>query len=328
MFMQLIKKQFIQISAHPLTFGLLGLILGIYIATSKPSFFSINLLCINIICICVLILITRTEKKISLVLICISFLIGYFRTSMQLNTWQSFYSNWENKKIEIIGSIVDCQLTEHKYMKACITLHIKSIREKNTKIWYPINQSIYIYTKNFPFLVDDSIILSNLIFKPIQNQSFCTYLIKEGISATCFCHNLRYLITHRPKFSLHRFIHHQKNRIINAIQKKASQETATLYCTLFLGNRSINKEYVNQNAELFKRWGISHFLARSGLHLVIFITLWQAILRFLPIPFLCKEFLLIFHGHQYHFFEHFSHFYFIKFAHYAISNITIFTSSA
>ena len=35
--------------------------------------------------------------------------------------------------------------------------------------------------------------------------------------------------------------------------------------------------------KIFNEWGISHYLARSGLHMILFILIWTMVLQFLPV---------------------------------------------
>ena len=39
----------------------------------------------------------------------------------------------------------------------------------------------------------------------------------------------------------------------------------------------------------FKTWGLSHLLARSGLHLAVFVMIWQRLLSAIPFPFMFKQ---------------------------------------
>ena len=41
--------------------------------------------------------------------------------------------------------------------------------------------------------------------------------------------------------------------------------------------------------EQFQWWGISHYLARSGLHLVMFVFILHMLFMFIPIPFLLRQ---------------------------------------
>ena len=50
---------------------------------------------------------------------------------------------------------------------------------------------------------------------------------------------------------------------------------------------------MNTTKDYFKQWGISHYLARSGLHVVIFVMIWQTLLALLPLPLRTKNLFLI-----------------------------------
>ena len=67
---------------------------------------------------------------------------------------------------------------------------------------------------------------------------------------------------------------------------------ADLFSAIFLGKKNKTQTY-DKSKDQFKIWGISHYLARSGLHLVIFIMIWHLILCLFPIPFRWKQSILI-----------------------------------
>ncbi|MGB8366809.1 MAG: ComEC/Rec2 family competence protein, partial [Candidatus Babeliales bacterium] len=85
----------------------------------------------------------------------------------------------------------------------------------------------------------------------------------------------------------------QKQRLFKNIEKKMSSKTFLFFSSLFLGNRTIQKEKIQSMSEQFKKWGISHLLARSGIHLTIFIFTWQAIFSLIPLSFALKQYILI-----------------------------------
>jgi competence protein ComEC len=62
-----------------------------------------------------------------------------------------------------------------------------------------------------------------------------------------------------------------------------------LFSTIFLGNKDGVKKRLNNEKIFFKLWGISHYLARSGLHLVVFLALLELLLRLIPITFVLKQ---------------------------------------
>ena len=66
-----------------------------------------------------------------------------------------------------------------------------------------------------------------------------------------------------------------------------------MFCSLFLGESNQNKNFIEKEKLKFKVWGIVHHLARSGLHLAIFILCWVFLLHFLPLSFMVKHLFLL-----------------------------------
>ena len=155
------------------------------------------------------------------------------------------------------------------------------------------NKTILFYTKsNNSITVGDIITFSDIHCKRPSNQDFQRYQIKEQIIATVFNDNPTYTIDCHPTWSLRHWIWEQKNRILNTLSKKLSADGFRFFSSLFLGNRTCVKASLEETNEQFKIWGISHFLARSGLHLALFIFIWQAIFRIIPLPLIIKQILI------------------------------------
>ncbi len=155
--------------------------------------------------------------------------------------------------------------------------------------------SIAFYIRAVPeFLVGDLIEIKNITFKETANQSFAHYLAKEKIAATVFVDTLEYTLLERPRFNLNRMIFYFRQRIFDELRNKINRETFQLFSSIFLGNRTAVKKQMDATKEPFKIWGTSHYLARSGLHLVIFVIVWHFILSLFPIPFFIKQLFLIF----------------------------------
>ena len=197
------------------------------------------------------------------------------------------------KPCTIIGKISSIEKSKQKFMDNIITINLYEIK-KIGQWWIKIDGAISIYTKKIENLsVSDTIEIRNLFFKQTTNSSFDQYLIKNGIVATTFVPDLNYTILHRPQFSFFRWLSEQKQKNYKNIKKKISPKSFSFFSSIFLGNRTIkNFSYEKTKAE-FKNWGILHFLARSGLHLVIFILLWSFILSFIPLSFFINQIILI-----------------------------------
>ena len=74
-----------------------------------------------------------------------------------------------------------------------------------------------------------------------------------------------------------------------------------MFSSIFFGNKHNKKYFFEKSKNQFKCWGILHFIARSGLHLMLFIFLWQLLFRLIPIPFAYKQWILIIFGIVYFF---------------------------
>jgi len=141
-------------------------------------------------------------------------------------------------------------------------------------------------------MVGDTISVTGLTFKQ-PPKDLGQYLLKEGIMATVFMTKLDYTILERPQRSFARWLFYTRENLINALEKKLSPRTFQLFASIFLGNKQSPKWLIEKTKEHFNTWGVTHYLARSGLHMVIFVFIWQLLLRFLPAHWIAKELILL-----------------------------------
>jgi ComEC/Rec2-related protein len=155
------------------------------------------------------------------------------------------------------------------------------------------NHSLYIYSKSISDLqVCSTIVIHKIVIKKVENPSFALYLSKEKVAGTIFIEKLDFKTLSVPP-SWHRYLANWKNNIYLTLQNKMSTKTFALFSSIFLGNRANVKKEMDYAKEPFKIWGTSHYLARSGLHLVIFVLVWQFLLSLIPIVFWIKQIILI-----------------------------------
>jgi competence protein ComEC len=86
---------------------------------------------------------------------------------------------------------------------------------------------------------------------------------------------------------------------LDTLKKAMNETTFTLFASIFLGYKQLSKQITDITKNHFMTWGVTHYLARSGLHMIIFIFIWQFILAFLPLPWFFKELILILVGLTY-----------------------------
>ena len=144
----------------------------------------------------------------------------------------------------------------------------------------------------------DTIIIKNIMLKKTQGTSmsdkpiFADYLLKEDALSSLFIDQQNsYTLQSRPTWSFNRWLWTKKMNLYHACKQKLSYTTFTYFSLIFLGNKYFAK-YDSLRA-LFNQWGLAHFLARSGLHIVLFIFMWTFLLNLMPLPLQWKRIILI-----------------------------------
>lgn len=214
----------------------------------------------------------------------------------QWRTFNHFWSTLRPISYKVYGSVVAVDNVEHLFTKQRLTLHLTRIYDTQ---WHTCNGSVYVYTNKTNFRVADTIELEVVQLKKPTDNNFIRYLLRDGIYGTTFSNNLTYTLKHRPSFSCVRAIAEWRDHIFTQLRTKMSRNTFSLFSALFLGNRSFNKKQTDPINLLFKRWGIAHVYARSGLHLALLIWVWFIIMRLFPISHTIKIGLLLCIGSLY-----------------------------
>ncbi len=165
--------------------------------------------------------------------------------------------------------------------------------------------------KKYECAIGDSIqIVSPIKIK--KKTAFDTYKKRIGITATLFepkvlIPNDLFIGAPARQGSPHTSVGHNqgsphtsvgyecgvyKEAVLERITKKMSAATAVFFSTLFLGKTSHQSTFTDMR-NICNYWGISHMLARSGLHLVIFIALFSFLFAYIPLYFRYKHCVII-----------------------------------
>jgi len=237
----------------------------------------------------------KKEISIQIALIAITlFLIGHLNYQNQIQTHDIFYEKMKNKKLEIIATVKNIKNQENIRTPFCITVLTQKIKVQDTKPWNFKNKNICFYLKTFPNIkIGDTIKIENITIKKPKNKKFVAYLIKQQISATIFATKLECNLLQRPKHSVARYLHEKKEMLLFSLKKKMSPQLFSLFSSVFLGNKSFYKKKSQELKNKFKAWGILHILARSGLHLIIFLLLCELLLKIIPICFYIKQIIML-----------------------------------
>lgn len=228
--------------------------------------------------------------------ICISFFAGKHSFDIQQ---QNFYT-WTNslkKPVDIVATITDITPCITKNYRFIINAHIDKMYDtdySSGRIWQKTPYYLTIYTNEFPkLLIQDQIFLSCIKISSPSNANSIRYALKYNIGGTIFCNKLHYNLISRPSWSLKRRLYTIRKKFSEQLFKKMSNNTALFYALLFLGTQYQNKEHNKVLRNTFQKWGILHYLARSGLHLVVFIMIWNMLLLIVPCAYRIREGLLL-----------------------------------
>lgn len=222
----------------------------------------------------------------------LSFLGGMYRFNHLSSQYQRCVKELTESSFDCIATVTDIQKFSRKAFKNVITLDIQKIGKKKSE-WRSMRATLKVHTiAPVTFFVGDLIKIYSVKIKPQKNASYEKYLWKEAIHASIFLPKFSYRLVKRPSMSIARLLHASKNRIVSAFQEKLSPLTNSLARPLFLGVKSEHDTYT-----LIKKycayWGIVHYLARSGLHVVLILYVWNLFLRCIPINFFIKKLILL-----------------------------------
>ena len=269
----------------PITLPLISLILGIY----WQSKFPINVYILYLTVLISLSLLTWTHlkqtKSYSKYIVCLlTFISGSFIFQAKKDNNLFLLNKYSNKNLELTAKITNIEYItgqlHREVLKIVVLDNKKKLSSSATELF-----NVLIYSRQKTFLeIDDIISIKNIkIISKKRNRmltnkpTFQDYLFKENLLASIFLKNNKLVkLLHRPKYSINRWINNKKNQIYNSLKKKLSKKSFSYLSTIFFGNKNLRD---NDVRNIFKTWGLTHYLARSGLHIVIFILIWTLILN-------------------------------------------------
>lgn len=290
-----VSNHFILFSLHPINYCAFALIISIAFSSYAPFWILAGLL-VTV----VMIFAIRRFSKMWFIALAVIYSAGFWRYQTCLETYRQFTQKLENKACTVNAEVTDIQCVYNGRTKQKIAIATRSFTLCDSTEYKDV-KNIYLYlNKRVDLQIGDEIELYDFVLKPNSNQSYAQYLMKENIAATVFATDLHYTLIRRPQCSFAKTVHTFKQELLERCRKKLSPKTFSFFSSVFLGNKDHEKKLMEGPKDSCKVWGISHYLARSGLHMVIFIYLWHLFLNFLPLPFLAKEIILILIGLTYH----------------------------
>ncbi len=225
------------------------------------------------------------------------FFAGALRYYQQVSSYKELTQQLNLCKADIQATLEDAEKTSNRQQPYAHTLKINRLTIKGHNSQNAQGKLIKLYTP-MPLSanVGDTLEVKDIFFRPSTNASYQKYLFKEGYAATVFMKNPRYSVLKRGQSLrelIKRWLSFHRMHVAESLKNKMSAQTYTLFCPLFLGKKPDSLNNMSSMRKYFQAWGITHYLARSGLHVVIFALICGIIMSYIPCHFSIKQLLII-----------------------------------
>ena len=225
----------------------------------------------------------KKEEAYILLFFACSFFIGNARLH-QTEIQYFDHSRFLTKPCNAVCVIKEIKTHPETNDLSCLLIYIKSIEKE------AINKFACVFVPQYQIkklLPNQTILLKNIIFKHPNSTSYERYLIKEGLWSVAHPKSFYYKTISRPS-SLSSIGNYLSSKTSGSLNQNLSPLAQSLYLSIFCGQKTKSEATIKMK-HLFQYWGISHHLARSGLHLVLLIGLISFFLSFFPCFFATKQ---------------------------------------
>ncbi|HJM68593.1 MAG TPA: ComEC/Rec2 family competence protein [Candidatus Babeliales bacterium] len=176
--------------------------------------------------------------------------------------------------------------------KATLTGKVSTVEHIKNKFSYRstiqiANHNIWILSKELPrFKPGDTVELKSIFLHSPLEKEMETWMRKENIIATAFTGKIRGIILKRHHtFDIWSYLNRKKESFFTNLQQKLPDHVGNLMGLIFFGNKQeIDPNELMELRTTYMHWGLSHYLARSGLHIVILFALLNLLLSLFGIP--------------------------------------------
>lgn len=285
-----INTYFTSLSAPPLFWATVFIIIGISWQRYVGFFYISYALWLSFIILSLLYY--QTTKRITFnAIICASaFLIGCTLYKHQMVRQESWHLIADNQTFDYRVTIEDITCKHNTRLQYSYLCKLHSLEQGNNFIFCDKKIS-FLSSKKLNYQVGDIVMFEDIKSRKPNAQSLQEYIIKEHIGAIIILNEQqKHHLIYRPTCSFNRWLHNYRGHIFNAIKQKCTTKTFALISLLFFGNKAAIPKSLLSNLKIqCKQWGISHYLARSGLHLVIIVGVWHTLLYAIPVSFYLKQ---------------------------------------
>lgn len=230
----------------------------------------------------------------------LSFLVGVLIVAgnnyYQTQKIENFYHNYVQQKLTVLGEIIDVDSLVLNPSKRAIKIRIHQIAPVTQNNKLP--EIITIWASNTNQLqLHDLVLLTNLETPSSITPVLISSCLRAESVQLKLTKNSAYKILSRPKYIkpnplnssapslIRQKIYTIKHQLLSKLKLKLTPTSFSLLATIFLGHKKAGDP---QNTQLirdkFQVWGLAHFLARAGLHMIMIALLIKLLLLALQIP--------------------------------------------
>lgn len=195
------------------------------------------------------------------------FCLAAFSYKIQLVYFEKNQNLVEKAKF-IEGEICQVESGRIGFYKNKVDLLIQKADEFN----FLFRPKVSVFFRHQKLFVGQKIKIYNFNLS-LFNQGF----LRHGVLGSIFIKNFdeQIVFCSNPKPSLFVRLSKFKSRVYNFILSKLNFKAKSLFSLIFMGVK--DQKYSIFLRDKFSNWGISHYLARSGLHVTLFCVLWLSI---------------------------------------------------
>jgi ComEC/Rec2-related protein len=216
----------------------------------------------------------------------VAFLWGGFWYQQRFHENHQLHAALKHKPLEITGILEDKEHRPASRYPEITTIRIASIATPEKTINDCRGSAKIFFKQPIAAASGDKIIIRH-VFAARARDSAQNHALKEGLVLTAFVSHQNYTIVtnHQTTFltALRCFCIQMRQSLMNKLHKKMNPENFSLFPSLFMGAPVDNSDEMTQMRKGFNHWGIAHYLARSGLHVLIMLLTWQCFMRLIPI---------------------------------------------
>lgn len=287
---------------HPLYIYVIAYMIGIWAQVHEHFYIACACIAIGL----VLIRIIESSYFFQIAAFSLLFFIGgMYRIKQQIAPYTQLFSQKELTQVQCTGTVCDITTYKHPYFKQRITIETDTLHSRiEPSLAYGLEAYVYLF---FPetesFEIGDEITIHNLALRTPQSRDALIKIVKNKVIGLHF-QTKKNTSTHQKTLvsSWQHYFFDIKKRVTNSVCAHMDTATQAFYTSLFLGNKVVAPLSMYTTSR-FSLWGISHHLARSGLHLIIVIWLWSTCIQRAPVSRSAKHSILILLGLIYYSFS-------------------------